>query len=279
MNTKEFEKRFSEEVVELLVLTKEGVGGAAIDGDMLRPSLEFIASVNVKTGQLSREKGRLEWMIKNTPGRVGWGYNFVQFGIYHIKARKNIPVKLEPYMSKTVNNCYMVVEVLKENVSEPRLEEIKECLSKPVVIEEEGLGEFELNRQFSFFEGDIQWLGATCSVYLETDEEDGDTARQAMEVLKKLHSDLKRWDDSFRRFAAEKLTDLANDWLQEEEGDETPAAITKEAFADRLEISELSISPDGDITIYYNDDDMFWGHAVEVDANISGELSDAEIVG
>lgn len=39
------------------------------------------------------------------------------------------------------------------------------------------------------------------------------------------------------------------------------------------------IAPDGDITLYYHDDDMFWGHAVEVDANISGEILDAEIVG
>lgn len=278
MEQKEFEKRFCEEMVELLVLTKESVGGAAVLGDMLRPSLDFIAAVNVKTGELSREKGRLEWLIENIPGRKGWGYDFKQFGIYHIKARRNIPVKLEPYMSKTANNCYMIVEVVEKNVSEPRLEEIKEQISKPVVIVEEGLGEFVLDRQFSFFEGDVEWLDEVCHVFLETDEEDGDTAGKALAALKILHQDLKLWDDRFREYAADKLTSLANDWLQEEEGEE-PAPITKESFAGRLEISELSIAPDGDITVYYDDDDMFWGHAVEVDANINGELSDAEIVG
>lgn len=280
MNVKEeFENKFYEEVEELLILTKESVGGAAIVGDMLRPSLEFIASVNGKTGELSREKGRLEWMIKNVPGRAGWGYDFQQFGIYRVKVRKSIPVKLEPYMSKTVNNCYMVLEILEKNASEPRLEEIREQISKPVIIEEEPLGIFELDRQFSSFQGDMEWLGGTCSVFLETDEEDGDTARKALEVLIELHRDLKNWDDKFRRYAAEKLTDLANQWLQEEEDSGNSDPITEETFAERLEISEVSITPDGEITLYYNDDDMFWGHAVEVDANINGEILDANIVG
>ncbi len=48
---KTFEQRFSEEVVEMLILTKESVGGASVNGDMLIPSLQFIASVNVKTGE------------------------------------------------------------------------------------------------------------------------------------------------------------------------------------------------------------------------------------
>lgn len=275
----EFENRFYEEVEELLILTKESAGGAAVIGDMLRPSLEFIASVNGKTGELSREKGRLEWLIKNVPGRAGWGYDFQQFGIYRIKARKSIPVKLEPYMSKTLNNCYMVLEILEKNASEPRLEEIREQISKPVIIKEEPLGEFELDRQFSSFQGDMEWLGENCGLFLETDEEDGDTANKALAILRELHKDLKNWDDKFRRYAAEKLTDLANEWLQEDEDGENADPITKESFAKRLEISEVSIVPDGDITLYYHDDDMFWGHAVEVDANISGEILDAEIVG
>lgn len=279
MNCVEFENKFQKEVVELLVLTKESVGGAAIYGDMLKPSLNFIASVNVKTGELSQEKGRLEWIIKNTSDRVGWGYNFKQYGIYHIKARKSIPVILEPYMSKSLNNCYMVIEVVKENVFEPRLDEIREKISKPVIIEEDGLGKFVLDRRFSWFKGAIEWLGVQCRVSLKTDEEDGDTAEQALTALKELHKNLKSWDDSLRKYAAEKLTELANDWLQEQDDCEEAAPITKENFADRLEMSELLITPNGDFTLYYCDDDMFLGHAVEVDANINGELSDAYIVG
>lgn len=275
----EFESRFYKEERELLVLTKASVGGAAIMGDMLRPSLEFLASVDGKTGELSREKGRLEWLIENVPGRVGWGYDFRQFGIYRLKVRKNIPVKLEPYMSKTMNNCFMVLEILEENASEPRLEKIRGQISRPVVIEENPLGRFELDRQFSAFEGEMEWLGEECGVFLETDEEDGDTAWKALQVLRELHQNLKDWDDKFRRYAAEKLTDLANEWLAEDEEKAGSDPITKETFARRLEISEISITPDGDITVYYHDNDMFWGHVVEINANIKDGVLDANIAG
>lgn len=160
-------------------------------------------------------------------------------------------------MSKTLNNCYMVLEILEKNVPEPRLVEIRDEISKSVIIKEEPLGEFELDRQFSFFEGEMEWLGEICGVFLETDEEDRDTVWKALGVLRELHADLKNWDEKFRRDAAEKLTDLANEWLQEEEDGEKYAPITRESFAGRLEISEVSITPDGDIILYYHDDDMF----------------------
>ena len=278
MGTKEFEKRFHEEIVELLVLIKANVGGAAVCGDMLKPSVEFIASVDGKSGELSYEKGRLEWMIPKTPGRTGWGFDFRQYGIYRIKARKSIPVTLEPYMSRTVNNCYMVVDIVEKDVPEPGLEEIREQVSKPVTIEEEGIGSFELDREFSSFQGVIEWMGEDCSVFLETDEEDGDSAESAFDSLKKLYQDMKHWDESFRRYAASELTGLANDWLSEDEASDS-APITEETFAERITISELSIGPDGTITVYYNDDDMFWGHIIEIDAHISGEMRRANIAG
>lgn len=279
MNAREeFESRFYEKEKEILVLTKGTVGGAAIEGDMLRPSLEFLASVDGKTGEFSGEKGRLEWLIENVPGRTGWGYDFRQFGIYRLRVRKSIPVELEPYMSKTMNNRYMVLEILEKNASEPELEEIRKKISKPVSIEDP-LGKFELDRQLSLFEGEIEWLGEDCGVFLETDEEDGDTAWKALQILQKLHKDLENWDGKFRRYAAEKLTDLANEWLAEDEEQAGADPITKDIFARRLEISEISIAPDGHITVYYHDDDMFWGHVVEIDVNIRDGILSANIAG
>lgn len=280
---KKFEQRFGEEVIDMLILTKETVIGACVVGDMLQPSLEFTASVDLRTGELSTQKGRLEWMIKNERSRdVLWGYDFKQFQIYHIKARKNIPVQPAPHMMEVMNNCYMLIEVVEENVSEPRLNELKAHLETPVTIEDELLGKFELDRQFSWFSGNIDWLGDECSVSLETDEEDGETANKAFEVLKQLYGSLREWDNKLRTFAAAQLTDLANDWLDEdidEDSGEEPAEITEKDFADRIFIGELTISPDGDLTLYYNDDDMFYGHVILIDANINGEISDANIAG
>lgn len=281
---KKLEKNFQEEVQDILILTNEKVMGASVVDDMLNPSLKFAASIDLQTGEFSNEKGLLEWLIPNVPDReVLWGYDFEQFEIYHVKARKRVPVKLEAYMSPTVNNCYMLVEVVNDGLSDPRLDELKSKLSAPVEINDELLGKFILERQFSWFSGNIDWLGNGCVVYLETDEEDGDTSEKAFNILKELYKDLEKWDNKFRTFAAEQLTELANDWLDGTYDDESnysePEEITEEDFARRISIDELTVYPDGDLTLYYNDDDMFYGHVIAIDANINGELKSADIEG
>lgn len=275
LNPKEFEKRFEEEIRELIIVINSSANGAVVLGEYLQPSAEFIASVDTKTGEVSHEKGHLEWLIKNEPNRIGFGQDFKQFEIYRVKVRKNIPVKLEPYMSSVMNNCYMLLEVLEREISDDRLNDVKEELSKTVEIDEEGIGTFELDRDMSAFEGYIDWLGSECGVWLETDVEDGNTANQALNNLKELFKDIENWDKRVRTYAAQNLTELANQWLQD--SDEEP--ITEESFASRIEISEIVVSPNGNLTLHYYDDDMFWGHIITIDANIDGKIEDAGIAG
>ena len=87
----EFNNRFCNDEIELLFLTLESVRGAAVlDEGILQPSLEFVASVNLSTGVFSKEKGRLEWLIKNDKNCQGYGYDFKKFNIYHIRCRKSL---------------------------------------------------------------------------------------------------------------------------------------------------------------------------------------------
>lgn len=152
--------------------------------------------------------------------------------------------------------------------------------NKQIEIIDEVLGKFVLNQKCSWFEGDVDWLGESCRVLLNLDEADLDTADKVMGILRELYKDLKSWDDRFRAFAADELTKLANDWLQDsvEEG-EKPAPITKEEFMRRMKIDTLSVTPMGDLIVDYDDDDMFWGHTIEVTANIDGGISEADMVG
>ena len=41
----------------------------------------------------------------------------------------------------------------------------------------------------------------------------------------------------------------------------------------------MTVSPHGYITLYYNDGDMFWGHAIEITVEEDGTVSDANIAG
>ncbi len=279
MSVKEnFEKEFCNEEIELLVLMKENCNGAGVYGDMLKPSVEFWASVDVKTGVLSRKTGRIEWMIKNDSKRKGWGYDFKQLGIYHVKVRKCIPKKLEAYQMEVLNNRYMLVEIVNSGAKNAQLEEIKNYYATPVTIENE-LGIFSLNREFSWFEGEADWNGITVSVFMETDEQDGESAKKAEEALLEFSKNFEELDEKYRLFAAKQLTDLANDWLESDDSGENSEKITEERFAERIEMREITFCSDGELTLYYSDDDMFWGHSIEITVDASGEPLDADMVG
>lgn len=271
----EFNSRFYTDELELLFLTVESANGAVIlDDGLLNPSLEFVASVDLRTGAFSKEKGRLEWLISDSEDRQDWGYNFKKFNIYHIRCRKNIPIELGEYLSKTMNNCYMVTELIDDGASDPRLDKLKAKYLKPVYLEDPEIGKLTLNREYSWFEGNIDWLGHDCTVMLQTDRDGGKSANKAFAHLKSLYADIAAWDETFRKFAAAKLIETANEWSMDD------AEITETQFAGMLHISELSISPRGEITAYYvEDQDIFGGHAIEISATVKGKLTYADLVG
>lgn len=85
------------------------------------------------------------------------------------------------------------------------------------------------------------------------------------------------YENSYREFSANELTLLANDWQSDE--DENAPAITKEDFSKRMILRTVSISSGGSFSAYYDDDDMFWGHAIVVDGNIKKGVKSADIAG
>jgi len=106
------------------------------------------------------------------------------------------------------------------------------------------------------------------------DTDGKNTGTKALAALKTLYDEQARRDAQMRAFAAEKLTDLSNDWA-----DDDAAPITNEIFMDRISLSELSVSSEGNFTAYYDDDDMFYGHVVTVYGRIENGLDSADIEG
>ena len=260
---KNFEKEFENEETELLVLIQKDIGGAVVDGDYLCPSAAFLASVDVKTGALSRERGRLEWRIKRTPQHSGWGFDLAGMTAYRVRVRRA--------MEKKPEARYLLLEILESGLCHEGLEEIRAAYQRPVVIEAGETGSFLLDRDYEWYEGEMDWLGHACEVMLELDE-GRETAEGAMEALLQLAGSLEGWDERIRSFAAANLVELANDWQDEEE-------ITPEEFKRRMEISGVRISADGGLSVTFLDDNMFWGHWIVVEGNISGELESADIEG
>ena len=273
---KDFESGFVTEETEITVLLKDSSNGAAVLGDWLRPSVNFLASIDNDTGEMIKEEGRLEWMIKKDPDRKGWGYDFEQYGIYKLLVRKCIPRKLESFESATLNNCYMIVKVLEENVQNDKLLEYKEYLSKPVEIDTP-YGKFVLDRSMSWFEGEIELNGLDFTAFLETDEDNGETAELALRVFLKTAENFEDFDRKNKEFAADNLLDLAHEWQESDEGENEP--LTREQFIEAIGVSEWTVTPYGNMTLYYYDGDIFWGHAIEINIDEDGTIEDADIAG
>lgn len=276
----QFEKEFYEEEFELLVLTNEECKGAImLDNKYLNPSVHFVASIDCKTGKLIKSEGRLTWLIKDEKSRHGYGYDFEKYGIYKVLVRKSIPIELDKYQSEIWNNRFMLVKLLEKDVLNKDLQELKEYYLKPVILEND-MGTFTLNRYFSWFEcNNVDWNGADILIYLEVDENCDETANSAMATLLKYAKDKQGFDQKNREFAAKELLDLANDWLEDNEDEDKPDKITKEMFIDNIKMSELCISPDGSITLFYDDGDMFWGHTIQIIIDENGNYDSADIAG
>lgn len=275
----QFESEFQTEETEITVLLKNSCNGArVIDNKWLRPSVDFIACIYKDSEQLSREEGQIEWLLEKKDNQQGWGYNFEQYGIYRFLVRKCIPIELSPFQKAVYNNRYMLVKVLEENVRNDSLLELKAYLSKPVFIETP-YGQLELDRSFSWFSADIKLGEYKILVSLKTDEDNGETAEGALQAFYTIAQSFEKFDMRNKEFAAKYLLDLANEWLDDDDSKDKPEIITKDMFMKAIEISEMLISPDGSITLYYNDGDMFWGHTIEIDIEPDGTCSGADIAG
>ena len=86
-----------------------------------------------------------------------------------------------------------------------------------MVIQDQVLGELTLDKDYDAFEGEIQWCGKDVSLSLEVNAESKPSWTRARSAAKKLLADCETWDKAMRDLAAKNLTELANNWLSQDE--------------------------------------------------------------
>ena len=273
----DFEQEFCGEIVELLIFTLQNVNGAASLKDGCKMlSVHFKASVNVATQEFSERAGRLEWLL--TPEEFEekrWGFSFEPYKIHRIKCKKRPFMELELYMSEVANNCYHLLEYLDDQSSDSRLETLIEAYQKPVIIQDD-LGEFTLNRAYSWFEGFITYeVGKIHAIFAANADES--LPPSSFDDLKKFMETFQVQDARIKDYIVKELWETAQDWIDSDEND---VELTEEYFTNSLYLSELSINEDGELTLYYDDrEEIFAGHAIEVVIDKEGGILRADLVG
>lgn len=276
MDEKFYEKYNSEEQ-EVIVLIQQVLGASPFEDqwEMLATTLSMVFCAD---GAVNTRKGRLNWLITEEERSSAKTWNRFQKGqICRIKVRKLRDACAPKNLTPEEFNAWCVVDVLEQKAACPQLEEVWKAYSQPVVIEDEILGILTLNRDFDMFEGYFCWNETEISLMLEVDGDDQSSWEDTRNAARSMVSEMEKWDYDMRTFSAKALTSLANEW-QADDG-EGAAPITEEIFAKRISLSELAFSFEDSFTAYYEDDDMFWGHAIEVCGSLEQGVESANIVG
>lgn len=277
MTQAEWERTFEDAARELLVLLAGGSGAGKMNG-FWDVSHYFIAYVDCQTGALHTGDGRIVYPVSDEESDAGGILDrFRREAVYRLKARKRIPHKIPEGVTASSQNQFLIVEVLEEDAPCPALEEVLAEYRRPVVLNDEELGELSLDKDLDMFEGGISWRGEDIDISLEVDSSSEETWTAAVAAMKQMMTDQDRWDRDMRAFAARQLTELACDWR--ESADEEVPEITEESFAQRIELTSIAMDPDGSFSAYFDDDDMFFGHCVVVYGTLADGVASAEMAG
>ncbi|MDR1464733.1 MAG: DUF2262 domain-containing protein [Oscillospiraceae bacterium] len=257
--------QYSPAETEILILTPDKSSGASgLGGDLWAASQYFLAYVDA-AGQLHEGDGRVTWVITEEERKAhgcAWPHGFRRGTVYRLLARELLDKTVPEGRLPSFYNNFLVVKVLEKEVQHAGLQAVQEEYRRPVVIADDALGAFTLNKDYGCFEGSVEWFGWKCSAHLEVSADSKATWTKALKALRALYDSRERMDAQWRAFATEQLTELANDWAE----DDVP--ITQEDFARRIHLSELAVTSGGSYTAYYHDDDMFAGHVVTIDGSL-----------
>ena len=277
MTQDEWEHSFEEEVRELLILFA-GSSGAGKRNGFWEAAHSYLAYMDCETGALHADEGRLVYPVSDEEyadgGIVG---RFRDEEIYRVTARRKIPHEVPEGVAASAQNRLLIVDVLEENSPCPALDEVLAEYRRPVVLEDEELGELTLDKDYDTFEGVALWRGEDIDISLEVDSSSEETWTAAVAAMKQMVADQDAWDRDMRTFAARELTELACEWR--ESADEEVPEITEESFAQRLDLTSIAMDPDGSFSAYFDDDDMFFGHCVVVYGTLADGVASAVMAG
>ena len=261
----EFYEMYESKEQEVIALINRCIGGGFNwKGNFWEMTVVTLGIVFCDTGEVTTKEERLDWPVteEERNSEKGWG-RFEKEQICRLKIRR-------------------ISEIVNAHEDCPELQAVLDEYHKPVVIQDQVLGELTLDKDYDTFEGEIQWQEKNVLLSLEVNTESKPSWTRARGAAKKLLANCETWDKAMRELAAKNLTGLANDWLsQDEENPRNPETdpITEEEFARRISMTSLSVTSGGSFTAWFDCDEIFTDHAVTVYGSLKKGLKTANIEG
>jgi len=156
-----------------------------------------------------------------------------------------------------------LVEVIGEDKSDSELNVLAKAFREPVSYRDDTLGTFLLDRRLSRFEGDARWNGHPVRLTLGVGKDQN--AEPAAAVAHQLWNSSALWNERVYEFAVRHFRKLKNErWLQTDEPE-----VAEGSFRERLKLQSIEVRTNGKFEFWFDDDDLFWGHAIRISGNLT----------
>ncbi len=257
----------SPEMMEIVgVVEPPGAGGAKNGKEALWSLVFSVHPWKREGGTLDTRKLRLvqegftDEQLKQGMGSIK-PYSIIRARVRLFEVRPNMLLSAQ------------VLEVRDHNDPDAEFRALALQQQTPVVLSHPVFGELTLNRGHDSFQATVMLAGKSIEVHIDANNETPNPA--ILEIAERFWKDQATWDRRLREFAAAQLIELKNeDWLQD---DEKPLSEAK--FIKKLTPNSMGFEPPDQFTIYYNDGDIFWGHAIEIRGTLSKGPQSADIAG
>ena len=158
----EFYEMYEPEEQEVVALINRCIGGGFNwKGNFWEMTVVTLGIMFCDTGKVSTKEERLDWPVteEERNSDKGWG-RFGKEQICRLKIRR----MKEERAKDLVVRPWCISEIVNAHEDCPELQAVLEEYHKPVVIQDQVLGELTLDKDYDTFEGEIQWCGKDVSV-------------------------------------------------------------------------------------------------------------------
>jgi len=168
------------------------------------------------------------------------------------------------FTEEEIENGYK--SLCNEQYQKPKKPEVKNT-----TIKISSLGELIYNEMFEWYEGNFEIENHNFELSIGNTE-----PKKLKHLISFVDEQMK--SKFYKKILLEmedKMIELKNEfWLGEEE-----PPITSEDFQKRISINSIAFNEDCTCSIYCDDDDIFWGHSIEIDVDEKGKYKDANLAG
>ena len=134
----------------------------------------------------------------------------------------------------------------------------------------------------SEYKGTVKWHNYDCDIVLDVDEypSENPTIEKALAVFHMLYENMENWDRKVKECAAAEFMDengMVEIWGDGKEDNVPP--MPKEDFINNLDVFEIHIKENGELTFRIPADGLFTDHELVIETAISGENMTCSLCG